>query len=94
MFKLTNGPWHEKNLSSGFGNNKDAVQPVHPCSLISTFVIRLLESIVSKLAIREIAFFYLASVAEQAGLNLTVGNLEVFLFVWFDSLCPSQQFFS
>ena len=68
-----------KNLSSGFGNNKDAVQPVHPCSLISTFAIRLLESIVSKLAIREIAFFYLVSVAEQAGLNLTVGNLKVFL---------------
>ena len=38
-----------ENLSSGFANsnNKGADQPVHLHSLISTFVIRLLESIIS-----------------------------------------------
>ena len=45
-----------ENLSSGFTNNKDEDQPVHPCSLISVFAIRLLESI-SKPATSEISFF-------------------------------------
>ena len=35
--------WRE-NLSWGFANNKGADQPAHLGSLISTFVIRLLES--------------------------------------------------
>ena len=43
---------HE-NLSSGFVNNKDADQPAHLCSLISAFVIHLLESIIFKLATSE-----------------------------------------
>ena len=56
-----------------FANNKGADQPAHPRSLISAFVIRLLESIihVSKFAASEILIFELVSVAEQAGLNLT-----------------------
>ena len=41
----------------GFVNNKDADQPVHPHSTISAFVIRLLESIISKLATSEILNF-------------------------------------
>ena len=44
------GPLHEKTCLWGFANNKGADQPVHPHSLISTFVICLLESIISKLA--------------------------------------------
>ena len=44
-----------RNLSSGFVNNKGADQPVH--RLISTFVIRLIESITSKLASSEISIF-------------------------------------
>ena len=44
----------QENLSSGCGNNKGAEQPVHLCRLISTFVIRLLESIISKVATHEI----------------------------------------
>ena len=59
------------NLSSGFANNKGADQPAHPHSLISAFVIRLLESIITKLATNEISIFYLASVAEQASLDMT-----------------------
>ena len=34
----------QENLSFGFANNKGADQPAHPRSLISTFVIHLLES--------------------------------------------------
>ena len=34
----------------GFANNKCADQPAHPRSLISAFVVRLLESIISKFA--------------------------------------------
>ena len=49
-----------ENLSSVFTNNKSADQPTHPHWLISAFVIRLLESILSKLATREI-FNILAS---------------------------------
>ena len=59
-------------MSSVFANNKGADQPVHPRSLISAFVIRLLENIISRHATREISMFYLVSVAEQAGLNVTM----------------------
>ena len=44
-----------ENLSSGFANNKGADQPAHTRRLISAFVIRLLVSIISKLASSEIA---------------------------------------
>ena len=40
----------KKPLSSGFVNNTGADQPAHSRSLISAFVIPLLESIISKLA--------------------------------------------
>ena len=64
----------EKTCIRGFGNNKGADQPVHPHSLISTFVIRLLESIISSLARREISIFTLVSIAEQASLNLNLSE--------------------
>ena len=51
-------------------NYKDADQPAHPCSLISVFVIRCLDSIIPLDAISEISSLYLASLAEQAGLSL------------------------
>ena len=44
-----------ENLSRGFGNNKGADQPAHSHSLISAFVIRLLKSIISRLATSEIS---------------------------------------
>ena len=43
-------PHHEKNCFSHV-NNKGADQPAHPCSLISTFVVRYLDSIIPILAI-------------------------------------------
>ena len=46
-----------ENLSSVFANNKGADQPAHPRSLTNTFVIRLLESILSRLATNEISIF-------------------------------------
>ena len=53
-----------ENLSRGCANNKAADQPAHPRILISAFVIRLLESIISKLASSEISISLLVSVAE------------------------------
>ena len=52
-------------------NNKGADQPVHPRSLISAFVICLLESKISKLTSCIILIFHLVSVSEQVGLSLT-----------------------
>ena len=40
--------------------------------LISAFVIRVMESIISKLDTSEILIFYLVSVAEETGLSLTL----------------------
>ena len=60
-----------------YANNKGADQPArrdqpaHPRSLISTFVVRCLDSAICVLAISKVSLFQLASVAEQAGLNLT-----------------------
>ena len=64
------GPGREKTCLQGFATNKGADQPAHPLSLISAFVIRLLESVISKLATSEISIFQLVSVAEGTGLSL------------------------
>ena len=63
-----------ENLPSGFTKNKGADQPAHLRSLISAFVIHWLESIISRLATSEITIFYLVSVYEQAGSNLTLSE--------------------
>ena len=47
----------QENLFSVFANNKGADQPAHERSPISAFVIRLLESIISKLAANKILIF-------------------------------------
>ena len=60
----------KKTCLRGFANNKGVDQPAHQRRLISAFVIRLLETIISKLATSEISFFYLVSVAEETGLSL------------------------
>ena len=51
------GPRREKTCLRGFANNKSADQPAHPRSLISAFVIRVLESIISRLAMSEISIY-------------------------------------
>ena len=54
-----------------YANNKGADQTAHhPRSLISAFVFRCLDSIISLASIAEISRLYLASVAAQAGLCL------------------------
>ena len=58
-----------------YANNKGADQPAHPRSLISTFVVRCLDSMICILGISKVSRFYLASVAEQAGLNLTCSKI-------------------
>ena len=75
------GPLTQENLFSGFANNKGADQPAHLRSLISTFVIHLLESIISKLAMSEISIFLLVSAAEQAGLNLILSETPKTVFL-------------
>ena len=75
------GPCRKKPWLRGFENNKDTDQPAHPHRLISAFVIRILESIISKLASRKIPIFKLVSVAVQAGLNLTLSETPKIGFV-------------
>ena len=53
-----------------YANNKGADQPAHPCSLISAFVVRCLDSIIPLVSISEISSLCLASVAAQACLSL------------------------
>ena len=60
-----------ENLTLLHSNNKGADQPVHPRSLISTFVIQYLGRIVSILTTIEISVFVLVSVVQQGGLNFT-----------------------
>ena len=59
-----------------YANNKGADQPAHPRSLISTFVVCCLDSMLCILALAKISWLQLASVAEQAGLNLTWSKLS------------------
>ena len=58
------GLCHGKTCLRPFVSNKGADQPEYPCRLISAFVIRLLESIISQLASSKI------SVAKETGLSL------------------------
>ena len=51
-------------------NNKGADEPAHARSLISAFVVRCLDSIISIDSIAEISRLSLVSVASQAGLCL------------------------
>ena len=54
-----------------YANNKGADQPAHPRSLISAFVVRCLDSVMSLVSVTKIPSLMLASVAEQASLSLT-----------------------
>ena len=72
--KLIIGPRREKTCLRGFANNTGADQPAHPRSLISAFVIRLMESVLCKLATGEISIFQLVSVADETGLEHTLSE--------------------
>ena len=78
-------PRHEKTCFMLYTNNKAADLPAHLCSLISSFVISCLDSIISTLAVSKISILWLASVAEQAGLGHTWSQTPKtdFLLTWF-----------
>ena len=73
-----------ENLFTPYANNKGADQPVHPCSLISTFVVCYLDGIIALVSKSEISSLYLSSMAEQAGLSLPwLQTLKAaFLVMW------------
>ena len=52
-----NGPDHAKTCLISYANNKGADQPAHPRSLISTFVVRCLDSMICILAISKVSKF-------------------------------------
>ena len=58
-------PYHEKTCLCHMQTTK-----VHPCSLISAFVVRCIDSIIPLVSIPKISSLYLASVTAQASLNL------------------------
>ena len=64
-------PGHAKMRLMSYAKNKGADEPAHPYSLISTFVVRCLDSMICIFAIYKVSGFLLASVVVQAGLNLT-----------------------
>ena len=80
------GPGHAKTCLMPYANNKGADQPAHPRSLISTFVVRCLDSMICILALSKDWGFYLASVAEQASLSLPWSQTPKtgFLVTWFN----------
>ena len=63
-----------------YANNKGTDQPAHPRSLISTFVVRCLDSRISLDSIAEILSLMLVSVAEQAGLCLAWSETPKYTF--------------
>ena len=52
---ITFEPGHEKMCLMSYANNKGADQPAHPHSLISAFVVRCLDSIISLGSIAKIS---------------------------------------
>ena len=62
---------HGKTCLMLYANNKGTDQPAHPRSLISAFVVRCLDSVMSLVSVTKISSLILASVAEQANLSLT-----------------------
>ena len=82
--KIIIGPCREKTCLRRIAYNKGADQPAHPRSLISAFVIRFSERIISKLATYESSIFLLVSVAEETGLSLALSETPKtgFLATW------------
>ena len=64
----------QENLTLLYVNNKGAKQPVHPLSLISTFVVHSLQSLIAKPAMSKVLIFLLVSVADQTSLTDLVGR--------------------
>ena len=54
MFSIRFDPSHEKTCLMSYANNKGTDQPANPRSLVSVFVVRCLDSIISLDSIAEI----------------------------------------
>ena len=54
---LANGPGHAKMCLMAYANNKGADQYAHPRSLISTFVVRFLDSMICIIVISQVSRF-------------------------------------
>ena len=67
---FTIGATSWENLIMPYANNKDADQPAHPRSPISTFIVHCINSVIPPISIPKISSLYLASVAAQVGLSL------------------------
>ena len=67
-----------------YAHNKDTGQPALPRSLIIAFVVHFLDSIMPLRSISKVSRLQLASVAEQAGLSLTLSQTwkTGFLVAW------------
>ena len=66
-----------------YANNKGADQPAHPRSLISTFVVHCLDSVMSLVSITKISSLMLVSEAVQASLGVDlVWNSRRQVFSW------------
>ena len=86
-------PRHEKTCFMPFANKKGTDQPArmpaHPCSLISAFVVRCIDSIVAILSKFKFSRLQLVSVVAQAGLSLTWSQTRTgFLMTWLISDGP------
>ena len=70
-----------KPVFGGFANNKDEDRHAHLPSLISAFVIHLIQSIIARLAKSKISIFWLVSLAKETSLNLTLSETSKTGFV-------------
>ena len=73
-----------------YANNNGTDQPAHPRSLISAFVVRCLDSVMSLISVTKISTFMLASVAEQEHPEDTFSHDEVHLFLAHTSLAHGR----
>ena len=71
LTQLLFAPGHEKMCLMSYAKKKGADQPSNPRSLISAFVVRYLDSVMSLVSVTKISNLMLASVAAQANLSLT-----------------------
>ena len=70
VFQFLYRPGHAKACRMTYANTKGADQTVHPHSLIIAFVVRCLDSM-EYILVKSKVKFYLAFVADQAGLKHT-----------------------
>ena len=88
------GPRREKTCLRGVANNTGADQPAHARSLISAFVIRFLESVISRLATNEISHFYIVCVAEETGLKIALTETPKTGFLATRPICRGSRVYA